>query len=664
MAEAAVERRAVGAAACWFALALMGQAASLRLVEAGPRLHYQHYPPLDVLAARHPLLLGVIAVQTVAAGLGWLRVQRSSRRITLPRGRLFLAVVLSASTAATVSPRWMLFVVELLFAAFLQFLALATVALAALAVPDVVLRRLHGVATTALGDDGAPSSAHRLDRLAWSAAAVTTVLAAALSVWSYERHPHVPDEVVYLQHARYFAAGLTSLPVPPVPEAFDVDLMHTSSGRWFSPVSPGWPAVLSVGVLVRAPWLVNPVLAGLNVLLAYLLLGHLYSRRVARAAAGLLALSPWFLFLGMSFMTHMLTLTCALLAALGLARSRRSGSASMALVAGAAVGATSLIRPLDGLIIGGLVALWAIGVGGTRLRPRALLAVAVGAMAIGGLTFPYNKALTGHALTFPINAYVDAHYAPNANAYGFGPDRGMGWPLDPNPGHGPVDAVINLDLNAFGLTTDLFGWSVGSLACVAWLLAGGHLSRADRVMLSVVGAVVTAYFFYYYSGGPDFGARYWFPVVVPLVALTARGAADLTSRAGPRVPVALAALVAMSLVTFVPWRAVDKYRGFRGMRPDVRRLAADRGFGRDLVLVRGERFPDYASAFVENPLDLHAAATVYAWDRSPAVRAAVARSYPDRRFWLVDGPSITGAGYRVSAGPLTVASLLGDEPAR
>ena len=84
-----------------------------------------------------------------------------------------------------------------------------------------------------------------------------------------------------------------------------------------------------------------------------------------------------------------------------------------------------------------------------------------------------------------------------------------------------------------------------------------------------------------------------------------------------RVGVGLACLCLMSLVTFVPWRAVDKYHQFRGMRSDVRDLANEHAFGESVVLVRGQRHPDYASAAVYNPVDLAAPETIYAWDRGP-----------------------------------------------
>jgi hypothetical protein len=60
-------------------------------------------------------------------------------------------------------------------------------------------------------------------------------------------------------------------------------------------MAAGWP-----GRLARWPasWLVNPLLAGINVVLAFVLLTHLFSKCVAGTAAALLAVSPWFVFLG------------------------------------------------------------------------------------------------------------------------------------------------------------------------------------------------------------------------------------------------------------------------------------------------------------------------------------------------------------------------------
>ncbi len=635
--------------ALWFALASLGQGAALTMIAAGPATRYAHYEPLSTIAADHPALLGLLALQAAIVAWTWIGRLRSGA-MSLPRWKpIALALALSTITAATVSPEVRRYLSELSFAIAVQLIAIATVALIALDAPTPRERRARSRQSP---EDDLPEDRLRVDGQSWIAAGAAVVIAAALSVFAYDRHPHVPDEVAYLHHAKYMAAGMLAMPAPPVPAAFDVDLMEYEPDRWFSPVPPGWPLALAAGVAAGVPWLVNPVLAGLNVLLVHVLVAQIYSRRIARRTAVLMALSPWFLFLGMSYMPHQLTLFFALTAAAGLAMARLRNSWMWAFAAGAGVGGVSLIRPLDGVIVGALIGLWALGAGGRRLRLAQLVALGIGTAAVGAAVFPYNRMLTGDALTFPINAYVNKHYAPNANSYGFGPDRGMGWATDPNPGHSPVDGVINANLNTFAINTDLFGWITGSLIFVAWLFCARAWRRQDSLMLAALAAFPLSYFPYYFSGGPDFGARYWFPAIVPLVALSVRGMqAVAESAAGTRVWVAVGALTVMTVATYLPWRGADKYHHYRGMRADVRSLASARGFGPDLVLVRGKRFPDYASAFAENPVDLRSRQTIYAWDRDAETRAAVLREYADRRVWYVDGPSITGRGFEVVAGP-------------
>ena len=114
----------------------------------------------------------------------------------------------------------------------------------------------------------------------------------------------------------------------------------------------------------------------------------------------------------------------------------------------------------------------------------------------------------------------------------------------------------------------------------------------------------------------------------------------------------MSALCLLSLVNFLPWRAIDKYHHFRNMRPDIRDLAQEYEFGRSLVLIRGNAMDDYPSAFVYNPLNLDSDAPIYTWDRNPAARAKLLEAYADRPVWMVDGASLTHGAFEVVAGPI------------
>ena len=63
-------------------------------------------------------------------------------------------------------------------------------------------------------------------------------------------------------------------------------------------------------------------------------------------------------------------------------------------------------------------------------------------------------------------------------------------------------------------------------------------------------------------------------------------------------------------------------------------------------------------AAVYNPLDLAGTGPIFAWDRGDSTRSALVDAFPDRRFYLMEGPTVTGSGYMMIAGPLDAAALL------
>jgi hypothetical protein len=691
--------------ALWFALALAGQAVGLQMIDAGRLIHYQHYKPLArLLTENHAALVLCLALQTalVAAGFKtyWPDIRAWLRRTFKPWQLLGMLLVFCLAST-TVSREIPSYVAELAFATFVQVVNLVNIVLIVAALPESTLARLklkldqwfgaaddqeskiqdpkpvlsevEGSKTYPVPFGNAQDKLRRgienstIDPIALLAAIWVIVLAGVLGAFSYQQHPHLADEVGYLYHGRYFAAGMLTMPAPPAPDAFKLDLMTYEAERWYSPVPPGWPAMLALGVFLGAPWLVNPLLAGINVLLSFVFLGELYDRRSARIGVLLLCVSPWNVFMAINVLTHCSTLTFALVAAVAVARARSTGKALWGWGGGMAAGMVSLIRPLDGAIVAGLLGLWAIGIGAPRLKASSIASLILGCIAIGAIVLPYNKFLTGRPTEAPLMAYFDKYYGVGRNALGFGPDRGVGWALDPFPGHGPIDAAINANLNVSAINAELFGWSAGSLVLFALVLFSGAMRRSDYLMLVAIAGVVAIYSLYWFSGGPDFGARYWYLALVPCVALTVSGirfleqslraAAPVAAGGEARVMIAVLAVCLSTIVNYFPWRGIDKYYHYLQMRPDIRYLAREYGFGRSLVLIRGNAHPDYASAAIYNPLDLRADAPIYAWDRNDKARAQALQAYPDRPVWLVEGPSLTRGAFRVVAGPFSGSAL-------
>lgn len=654
----------------WFVLLLAGQGAVLALTQSGKEVTYPHLQFARVASGPTRLATAIVVLQLAAVLWGmrgewggvWTWLRRTFGPVALAAAVAGLGLV---SAVASRDPR--LFAAELAAASLLQVTALLTVVLMVRSLDDATLARANGRLRRWLGSDEAVVRGRLLDPFALACAGAVLVTCAGLAAAVYERMPHVPDEIVYLLQARYFAEGLLELPAPPVAAAFDIDLIHYDTTRVFSPLPPGWPAILAVGVRLGAPWLVNPVLAAVGIVLVHALLRRLVTPRTARLATLLLATSPWFLFLGMSLMTHAATLAFALAAALGIAVSRERRAAWPAALAGVGVGVVALIRPLEGVAVALVLGVWSLSAGHRWFRFLPSVALTAVTVATAALNFPYNRALTGDPRRFPVMMYVDKYYHPGANDMGFGPDRGMGWGgLDPWPGHGLRDALLNTLLNGAATNLELFGWACGSLVLLVALVASARMRRLDWAMLAVIALVVVLHAFYWFGGGPDFAARYWYLIIVPAVVLTARAPAALFGRETPaaaRATVAVLALTAAALVTWMPWRSVEKYRGFRYMSADMRQFVASHELGPSLVLVRGRRHPDYHQAALENPLDLRdATRTIFAWDRTAEIRRAAVAAYPGRTVYVVDGPTITGGGFRIVAGPLPPGSTAPELP--
>src|SRR6185503_18625129 len=111
----------------------------------------------------------------------------------------------------------------------------------------------------------------------------------------------------------------------------------------------------------------------------------------------------------------------------------------------------------------------------------------------------------------------------------------------------------------FQINTELLGWATGSLFLLLVWLSSGRTRRSDWEMVAAAGMVAGIHSFYYFSGGPDFGARYWYLAIIPCLALTARGieylegsAEGATPGAGRRVLLGAGVLALAAVLVFVP----------------------------------------------------------------------------------------------------------------
>ena len=508
--------------------------------------------------------------------------------------------------------------------------------------------------------------------------------ALAVGLGPLEGIPHVQDDVAYLWQAKIFALGRAWVPAPPDAEAFGQGFILISDGRWFVKYPPGWPLLLVPGVWAGVPWLINPLCAGLTLALIYATGRRLYGANAGFWAALLGLLSPFFLFMSGSFMSHPSTM-CAVAAALycfvrlmteepthpaELSRGQRF----MALATGFCLSWAFISREASALgvalpfLVWGLVdggrAAWTWLRGGAK-RPQAaqrvllyalVLLGAVPSLLVLGLV---NQELLGSPFRLAqelVGSYDRLGFGP-----GFGPEPG---------GHTPALGLYNALSYGRLLAVLLFGWPpplTFAPLLIALAAAVGRPWKAARWDLFLLGGFLglVAIYFAWWSATAIFGPRYWYEALPFLLLLAGRGIQVLgqgvaavrgrhaavptrSGRAGWLVPgVVSGLLIVFNLAQVLPgqWRA---YTGYNDVSADSLRRVAAAHLDPALVFVAlHPAYPrrDFGKVFFAND-PLLRGPVVYARDLGPDHNRALLAAFPGRSpYYLpLSGPPQPGIG--------------------
>lgn len=491
--------------------------------------------------------------------------------------------------------------------------------------------------------------------LPWALIALPVLVSSALAVFSFHSLGLVEDETAYLFQAKTFAAG--HMMAPPLPtgtaDALQFYLLQATSTAWYATTSPGWPAVLSIGVLFGLPWLVNPLLGGLSVFLGHRLVARLSDFSTANIFALLMATSPWLLTTSASLMTHALSLVLILGAWLMLviAQDRYLGgrmwkAAAYVFVAGSLMGWLFLTRALEGVVIGTLSGIWLAWV----LRAKGIwlaLFYGAGCLVCGALIFPYNMHFTGDPMLTPLAAYLSEVWKETNNDFGFGLHVGppAGWDaLDLWPGHSPQEGLINTVDGIRSLNLEMFGWSVGSLLFVWFYLIWARAQTLSRMMGVIAAAIIGLHFFYWFNAIFYVGPRYWYAAMPALVMLSAFGAIELSRRlaesgmsdARERVVGVVFLLGLFAVTVFTPWRAIDKFAVRARAGSEIQAIAARPEVKNSIIFLSAKSYR--AAAILNDPL-LRQGRPIFVRDLGARNNARVLAAFPQRRVTYV---TVTG----------------------
>ncbi|MGH7653272.1 MAG: hypothetical protein ACREN6_01290 [Gemmatimonadaceae bacterium] len=473
-----------------------------------------------------------------------------------------------------------------------------------------------GGAPRARAAEPAPQDTTRNEHAKWLRVAGALLPLGAFALYAiiartvFSGRPLLIDEVVQVLQARIYAAGHLWLPVATHREFYSILHVVDTGNKVYSQFPPGGPAMLAIGELLHATWLVGPACGAISVALFARLVKMTdpdASRTFHVAATLLFAVTPFGAFMFGSHMNHATALMWLLLAtvALGMVAASPSRRAWWAFVNGFALGAAATIRPLDAFAFALPAAGWLLMLARQDKR-RWADAVASG---------------VGVAIPFVAMMYVNAQTTGSPLLFGYevlwGKAHGLGFHAAPwGDRHTPSRGLELISLYVTRLQSYLFETPFPAmLPVIAAFALTKRLSALDRYLL-ISSTLLGAFYFAYWHDGFYLGPRFVFPWLPVLVLFTARLPRLVRERFGrARVwagtNAALATGAVMAVAFSLPVRVIEYQNGLTSMRDDYTAGSAQAGVHDALVFVRESWGAQLMARMWERGISRSASAALY-----------------------------------------------------
>jgi hypothetical protein len=373
--------------------------------------------------------------------------------------------------------------------------------------------------------------------------------------------PLADDETAYHFSAELLSRGRLWVPSPPMKIFFD-QVFLINDGRLYSCYFLGWPALLTVGVWLHLPGLVNPLLSALTVPALERSLRPFVGSAWSRAGVLLFLSSP---FLQVAAATELSHTSCLFALAWTLhycLRAGDSGSTRDHAMFGLSLATAFCIRPQSTVpLVLPLVIIWFVRLVRQPWKPmsRGVIAFAIPAGVLAVLFLGVLWLQNGSPFMVGYNKY-NQYIA--ANDFRFTPFTRTELEAAV-PGFNfleVIGAMARTTSGMFRLNFDLFGWPSSFVFLIPAALA---YSRKDRVLWAMVGSFLLLMSFQNDWGIDTFGPVHAFEFSLPVLLLTVVGAqrlhdhlsgGDETATAWISSPALLGALIVTAWVGFVPVR--------------------------------------------------------------------------------------------------------------
>jgi len=430
-----------------------------------------------------------------------------------------------------------------------------------------------------------------------------------------QRYPISGDDYSYMYQAKLFASGKLYAedpiydPALPFHDCVETYCLRDDQGHRFSKYPPGWPALLAVGVKLRAPWLVDPLLGALLVFLMLKYTEQQMGKELVRGTGLLLMFCFFLCYYAGSFRAHIAAAVFVFAAFLIYDAAERCPQPSKLwlFIAGALLGYSAMIRYVDWVPLGawvGLSLLWR-----KRLADLMLFGIGFGLLASGNLV--YNALLSGDPFRVP----AALHRSPES-----------------------INDRLMISWNGFVVT-------LVRLANLLWVFPPAFLLVAlwrryrppskIKMYLALFSMSVATYFFYPASfGGP--GPRYflaYFPFLVLAVVDLYRWICRDSPPAARRLwNFAIVSLIVCSVI----FAAKEGYTMY--WRQDLERTVRHIRDGKNIVLLKTGTYKTAVGDLTRNPPVLSSADSLYfSWCDQPQ-RDALLKKFPDRNIFVYEYP--------------------------
>ncbi len=454
---------------------------------------------------------------------------------------------------------------------------------------------------------------------------------------SYYLYDHIPqgDDVTAFFQAKILASGKRWVPPPKYPDFFIEEMVHNNNKwSWMKPI--GHALLLSIGVMLKIPWIICPLLASFSLLIFYFLLKNLFNPRTAREGVIFLLLSPIFLFVSSSMLPQNSGFFFSLASTFFITKAIKTKKTIYSLFSGLSIGFAFFSRPqLSAIFLIILFVFLCISV----IRDKELTIRPIFLFILGFMPFLFLQLIDNYLLTGSPFRYGYWLYSLKYNALGFGAGRGS--PSFGIYGHNFIKAIINLTYNGFAGSLHLFGWPLVSLAFVPIPFIRRTKNKWEFLALGIILGTVIFWICYWFHGISPMGPKYYYEITPFLVLLTVRGIDRLKINIRPLITL----FFLISIFVYIP-RATKIFSKW-GTNLNCYNLVKKEEIHNAIVFIRNiSRSPkmkyflinrfNYPSVSFRNSLNLEEGDIIYARDLGEEQNKLLIELYPNRRIYLFE----------------------------